>query len=306
MIKALSPCVLLLCLACAGPDFSTRSVHSDQTWLVRLDTYADPGKAAEVRHDHPAEWTEAGLRELASRVLVQERVGLLEKKPPPQPAFSADEVARLAPRLQQAFRMARPTEWIVFCLTRSTGTMQDVTSGGFFLQDRHLHVIVANHREPVSSGQDGAEAVRANPLRALKRTGRTLTFDPPTYALASPESWMGGYAGAPASELILDQTALLASLKRPGIEPVATQSLPAPAPPPAPPMPSTMPVAPPPTPAAEPVGADLHALVLRLQEEVTGLRRKLDEQAEEIARLKARLAESEKAQGKRPTKKPTR
>ena len=305
MIKALCPCALLLCLACAGPDFSTRTVHSDQTWLVRLDTYADPGRAAEIRHDHPTEWTDAGLRELVSRLLVQERVGLLEKKPPPQPVFSADEVAQLAPRLQQAFRVARPAEWIVFCLTRSAGASQEVTSGGFFLQDRHLHVMVANYREPVSSGQDGAETVRANPLRALKRTGRTLTFDPPTYVLASPENWMGGYAGAPASELVLDQTAFLAGLKRPSIEPVATQPPPVPVPPPAP-TPSTMPVAPPPAAAAEPAGADLKAQVLRLQEEVTGLRRKLDEQAQEIARLKARLAESEGAQRKRPTKKPTR
>jgi len=306
VIKALYPCVLLFCLACAGPDFSTRAVHSDQTWLVRLDTYADPGKAAELRHDHPAEWTEAELSAILSRLLLQERVGLLEKKPPPQPVFSADEVAQLAPRLQQAFRMARPTEWIVFCFIRSTGTAQEVTSGGFFLQDRHLHVIVASYREPVSSGQDGTEAVRANPLQALKRTGRTLTFDPPTYALASPENWLGGYAGAPASELILDQSAFLEAARQP-----AVPRVPAPVPPvqaSSPPVSiaPTTPVPSPPAQTSESVISGLKDQVLRLQEETERLKHKLEEQAGEIARLKARLAESEGAQRKGPTKKPTR
>ncbi|MBM4122318.1 MAG: hypothetical protein FJ249_06985 [Nitrospira sp.] len=308
MIKALYPCVFLLCLACAGPAFSTRSVHSDQTWLVRLDTYADPGKAAEVRHDHPAEWTEAELSAILSRLLLQERVGLLEKKPPPRPVFSADEVSQLTPKLRQAFRTARPTEWIVFCVIRSTGTAQEVTSGGFFIQERHLHVIVANHREPLSSGRDGTEAVQANPLQALKRTGRTLTFDPPMYALASPENWMGGYAGAPASELILDQTTFLEAARQPAV-PLVPALAPVPPVQASSPPASIAPTTPVPSPSAqtsESVISGLKDQVLRLQEETERLKHKLEEQAGEIARLKARLAESEGAQRKRLPKKPTR
>lgn len=307
MIKALLPWVFLLCLACAGPTFSMRPVHSDPSWLVRLDTYADPGKAAELRHDHPAEWTEAELRAILSRLLLQERVGLLEKKPPPRPVFSSDEVSQLTPRLQQAFRMVRPSEWVSFCATRQTGGGQEVTSGGFFFEERRLHVLVANHREPVSP--EGAEAVRANPVSALKGTGNTVTFDPARFVLATQTSWLGGYSGAAASEMILDQTAFLEAARQPAV-PLVPALAPAPVPPVqvSPPPVSIVPATPAPAPPAqtsEPDGAGMKAQVLRLQEEVERLKQKLVEQTEEIARLKASRSEPQSSKPKKPAKKPT-
>lgn len=292
MIKALLPWVFLLCLACAGPTFSTRAVHSDPSWLVRLDTYADPGKAAELRHDHPAEWPEAELSAILSRLLLQEHVGLLEKRPPPRPVFSHDEVAHLTPELQQAFRMARPTEWIVFCVVRPTGGIQEATSGGFFLKDRHLHALVANYREPVSP--EGAEAVRANPVSALKRTGHTVTFDPARFVLAVQTSWLGGYSGAAASELILDQTAFLEAARQPAA-PLVPALAPAMAPAAVQPSP---PVVQPPAQASEPDSAGMKAQVQKLQEEIERLKRKLEEQADELAKLKSKSAETKPSRKK--------
>lgn len=81
---------------------------------------------------------------------------------------------------------------------------QEIASGGLFLMDGRLHVILANHRERVSPGPDGAEAIRANPIRSLRATGGSLTFDPPTFVLASQANWLGGSSGPSASELVVD------------------------------------------------------------------------------------------------------
>ncbi len=298
MIKTLLPCLLLLCAACAGPAFSTRAVQGDQAWLVRLDTYADQGKAGGLLFDHPVDWPEKDFKAILGAVLILERSGLLDQKQAPQSVFSDREISQLAPGLRKAFLMARPSEWVSFTIAQSAGPAPTITSGGFFVKDKQLHVLLANHREPTPSGSDGAEAVRANPLQALKRSGRVLTFNPPMFAVAVQESWMGGYAGAPASELVLDQTAFLASLRPPAAAP-ATAPLARDAAPSA----GIAPV--PPAQSDETILMDLKGQVTKLQEENERLQQKLNDQAEEIAKLKARRKESESPQTKKPAKKST-
>ncbi|MBM4123519.1 MAG: hypothetical protein FJ246_00965 [Nitrospira sp.] len=314
MIKAVLPCLLLLCLGCAGPTFATRAVHSDPSWLVRLDSHADPDPAASLRYDHPADWSELELREILNRLLVQERVGALEQKPAPQPVFTADEAGSLAPRLRQAFQMARPSEWIVFVVTRSAGTGQEITSGGFFIADRRLHVLLANHREAVSPEE--SRAVKANPVSAVKKRGQSLTFDPARFALETQTSWLGGYSGLAASEMILDQTGFLEAARRPAI-PLAPALAPAPvtAPVTAPvaAQPSVRPAVPaasmqPPAPAqAKPSDAadgGMQNQMQKLQEEIERLKQTLAEQSTELSRLKSQSVERKPSKKKPATKKP--
>ncbi len=332
MIKAILPSVLLLaCLGCAGPTIASRTVHSEGSWLIRLDTFADAQKASALLYDHPADWTEADLNAILSRLLVQERVGLLEQKPPPRSVFSSGEIGQLVPKLQEAFRMARLSEWVGVFLTRSTGPTQEITSGGFFLKGRELHVVIANHRKQVPLGHDGADVARANPLRSLGGKGGALTFDPPVYALATQSSWMGGYFGAPAAEMVLDYQAFLRDVRPPAPAPVAS-----------PPPPRTeITAVPPPTPSQKPGSeagdtsfrdqaaalskdverfkrkleeqereiAQLKALLQELdmqKKEMERLQQKSEEQETEIGRLKARLGELEAAKRKPTTKKPAR
>ncbi|MEW6542203.1 MAG: hypothetical protein AB1411_01180 [Nitrospirota bacterium] len=263
--------VLLACLGCAGPALVSRDVQNEPALLIRLDAYADPAGVAEVKNDHPAVWADGDLEAMLGRLLVEERAGLLEKVPPPEPVFSPDEARLLAPGVRRAFQMAGPPEWIVFAVARQAGGGQTVTSGGLFLKDQLLHVVIANHREPVASGSDGLKQVRAHPLRALKRTGKTLGFNPPKAVVSSAESWPAGYGGTPAAALVLDLPTFMAST-----------TLPAPT-----------------APAGD---GDLKAQVERLREEIERLKEKLEDQEVEIARLKARLGESDGAQRKPPKK----
>lgn len=312
MLKALLSCVVLLCTACAGPSFISRPVHNDPSRLVRLDTHADPDKAAELHYNHPADWSEVELREILSRLLVQERVGLLEQKPPPQPLFTADEAGALAPRLRQAFQMARPSEWIVFAVTHQAGSEQEATSGGFFIADRRLHVLVANYREPASP--EASKAVRGNPVSALKGRGNIVTFDPARFVLATETSWLGGYSGAAASEMILDQTGFLEAARRPAMPMAPALALPppiaAPAMTPAA-VQSTLSAAPQPPaslPAQSKTGGtaepNVQTQMQKLQEEIERLKQKLTEQSEELAKLKSKSADTKPSKKKTAPRQP--
>jgi len=254
--------VVLGCLGCAGPSFTSRDVRSEPTWFVRLETFAEAGKAAAVRYDHPADWAESDVHAIVSRLLLQERVGLFDTKPAPRAVFSPDEAHRLAPALAEAFRQARPVEWVAFYFERPAGEQPEVTSGGMFLQDGRLHVIVANHREGMKPGPDGTDAVRASPIRSVRGAGGALTFDPQTVVVASQANWLGGSSGPSSSELVLDHTAFLAAKPAGGL--VTT------------------------TPASESEVTALRNQVRKLEEEVARLRARLDAQADDLARLKGR------------------
>lgn len=271
--------VVLACLGCAAPAFTTRTVQSESSWFVGLTTYAEPAKAAAVRHDHPADWTEKELHEILGRLLLQERVGLLDPPRPPRAVFSPEATAQLVPALRGAFHNARPSEWIVFFFARPSGGDQEITSGGFFLMDTRLHVIVANYRQRVYPGSVGTDEIRANPIRSYGGTGGSLTFDPSRFVLASQANWLGGSSGPSASELILDHTAFLATATAPGSPLTSTRAR-----------------------ASDEDFAKLREQVERLQEEVARLRETLDAQADELARLKSRQTHGDSAQPSQPRK----
>jgi hypothetical protein len=275
---------LLACFGCAAPTITSRIVDSRASGFIRLDTFADTRTAGDLRYDHPADWSEAELTTILSRLLVRERVGLLDQQPSPQPLFSSNEIRQLVPGLQRAFVMAKPSEWVAFYSTLPAGDLQEFTSGGLFLKGNRLHVVVANHREQAPSGREGLDAIRAIPLRPLGGRGFTVSFDPARYVSATKSNWMGGSSTTPASELILDYQAFLADALPPAPAPVATAPVAS-----APAM-----KAPPVVPQAGPTDESATSLKDRmtsLQNEVERLRRRVEEQDDEIAHLKTRLTE---------------
>ncbi len=297
MIRRLLPGVLvLLCAGCAGPTIASRAVGGDANWFVRLDTFLDARSTADLRFDHPAQLSDAELAAILSRVQAQERAGLLERKPLPQPLFSPGEIKQLVPGLQKALRSARPIEWAVFFSALPGGVVQEVTSGGLFVKGNRLHVVVANHRERIPSGSDSLAAIRANPLSPWGGKGVTLSFDPPRFVAGTQATWLGGSTAAPASELVLDHSAFLAEASAPAAAPVAA----------APVQPVT-PLAPPQVAPRDAGGyASMKEQVTTLQNEVERLRRRLEEQDDDIALLKTRLFELDALIKNPPKKKPSR
>ncbi len=262
--------LLALCAGCAAPPLATRQVQNESSWFVRLDSYQGEQHLSARPYEHPATWTVDDLSAILSRLLLEERVGLMDSPRPPQSVFSSEEIGLLAPVFQKAFGFARPVEWISFYLSQSAGQGIALTSGGLFTQGDRLHVVLANHRERLSPDSDEMEKVRINPLRSLRGPRGTLTFESSRFVMATRANWSGGHAAA-ASELVLDHQAFLAFLRLPGAG-------------------GTLSARPETTPSSgvtmERDDAGQKNVIQKLQEEVDRLRRKVEEQEAEIATLR--------------------
>ena len=213
-MKAIIAVILMVwTVGCANPGFIIQPVEDDPSLLVGLASSPDSSSEAETRHDHPVEWTAGDLQAILKRLAIQEGSGLLDSSRRPQTVFSQEDLTDLIPALQQTFNIARPSDWIVFAVWGSSEHTQglQVTSGGMYLQDQQLHILLANHRERVSSEEHGIQAIRENPFHALRDVKRTLLFYPTSYVMESGNNWIMSGFESPVSELVLDYQALLAT-----------------------------------------------------------------------------------------------
>lgn len=269
--------LLVICVGCSSPILSSRIVQDSSSWFVRLDSYQEATKSSE-QYEHPAIWSVEELYAILGRLLLEERVGLMDSAKPPQPVFSSEEIRMLAPALRQAFQVAGPRDWISFYLSQPEGSAVSVTTGGMFLAGSRLHVVIANHHAPIAPQSEDFAAVRTNPFRSLRGSGGMLTFESSRFVMGRQANWSGGHK-ASASELILDHRTFLSILKSTGVG-VPTGQIPV-----ASPMLNQAEAAPG-SPAAVTQDADHGTTILRLQEELERLKRRVEEQDAEIARLK--------------------
>jgi len=213
-MKAIIAAIFIVwCVGCANPGFIIQPVEDEPSLLVGLASSPDGSAEAETRHDHPVEWTTGDLQAILKRLAIQEGSGLLDSSRRQQTVFSQEDLTHLIPALQQTFNIARPSDWIVFAVWGSSEQTQglQVTSGGMYLQDQQLHILLANHRERVSSEEHGIQAIRENPFHALRDVKRTLLFYPTSYVMESGNNWIMSGFESPVSEIILDYQALLAT-----------------------------------------------------------------------------------------------
>lgn len=266
--------LFIICAGCAGPALTSHIVQEEPSRFVRLDSY---GTGAESpRYNHPSTWTAEEVTAILSRLLLEDRVGLMDSVQPPHSVFSLDEIVFLAPAIKESFQRASPEEWIAIYTASPRGDGLTVTSGGMFLSDSNLHLVVANHRTLLARESADLAAVRENPFHSIRGSGGTLAFESSRYVLRRQANWTGGHR-ASASELVLDHRGFLTSLQRTGTittlsSPRETGSL------------------------ALSSGSrsneglksepDPQAVILQLREENERLKRTVAEQEAEIARLK--------------------
>ena len=205
--------LLVWTMGCANPVFTIQPIEDEPSLLLGLASSPDRSSEAQTPHDHPVEWTISDLQAILKRLAIQEGSGIMDSSRRPQTVFSQENLTHLVPALQQAFKRASPSDWIVFAVWGSSEETQglEVTSGGMFLQDQQLHILIANHRERVSSEKDGIQAIRENPFHVLREVKRSLLFYPTNYVMASRNKWVMSGFGSPVSELILDYQSLLAT-----------------------------------------------------------------------------------------------
>ena len=175
----------------AGPRPDPIIIHETPREIVALRYDARGGSG----HSHPVPLAPARLAEVLSRVRVTPRdtlgLGGLFSKDETFPAFTASEIAALAPPLAEALRKASPRDIVTFYLLSSDPRLgRLITSGGLFVrEDNHLYLILANVRTSPSAGKNEGIAYemdnRNDPLTPIARYRFTVSFDPEEARIAN-------------------------------------------------------------------------------------------------------------------------
>ena len=137
-----------------------------------------PRETTTTQYEHPVEWSESDLHAILSQVRIQEQTGILDSAKPRKIVFFPEEIKALLPGLHHAFKIAQPSDHVVFALWVSSSRSQalEVTSGSLFVQGQMLHIILANHHERVTSEQDGIIAIRQKPFLYTEQCQRLLAL----------------------------------------------------------------------------------------------------------------------------------
>ncbi|MEW6325251.1 MAG: SHOCT domain-containing protein [Nitrospirota bacterium] len=231
--------VALWAAGCAAAPPAGRVIHQEGEAgkvesFVRLDPAKEPASFS-----HPAGVTPERMKEILSGVTVQWHAGLLSAifSRTPRRAFTDSEASMLATHLSRALAEATPQEAAVFYLNApETGESARVTSGGVYVRDDKLVLMLANYHYVVtwsdqSTGKSpvSPKTARQNPLYSFPEGDYRLIPGPGQTLLGGNPSVMGRLFGKPSRGLVVDMTAP-AAMAEPAPE--------RPAPPPPPPSPA--------------------------------------------------------------------
>lgn len=174
--------ILAAVVGCAASP-PPRVVYQDSVSSVRLSV----DERTKEPHSHPAHLTTDQMASILSGLRVVSRQGILgaifSGSDNDRPAFSPGEIQGLAPQLTRALAQAKPDELVTFYRRLSdTNVGLAVTSGGLFVNERHMYVILANNRTLPSAGMNQNMVSTLDPvdspLLPISRTDFRVTFTP--------------------------------------------------------------------------------------------------------------------------------
>jgi hypothetical protein len=200
----------LFLAGCAIPQTPYRIVYEDPVNYVRLeldDTVLPewpPG-----HHAHPKLFTPEQMTQILAGLTAQEhRIWLqnwIQGEAPLVPVFRDEEVALLAPQIVEAFAGAKYNERVTFYLSQpQTSVKRIVTSGGLYVQDHALHVILGNWQIVYGIPTYGMIYDRRYPMRPTAAKGFDLFFKPPEAVIKQHSSLLDTLLANEKDELVID------------------------------------------------------------------------------------------------------
>jgi len=210
-------CVVVGCLftGCIAPPLYSYLVYENPTSFVRLEIspWVDPD-LPQTWNAHPAtlslrQMTEA-LRGLRVREHRSGPVRWVRGLADQEPAFREEEIELLAPRLLEGLALAVPQELVTFYISHPVNaTKREVTSGGIYVRDGHLHVIMSNHRTNYEVPPAGLIYDRRYPLFSLAPLDVDLLYETDDTVLPKEESvWSAILGDEHSGEIVLDLSRL--------------------------------------------------------------------------------------------------
>ena len=208
--------LVLLSIGCATAP-PPRTVYQDNATAIRLQL--DP--KAGTGHSHPAHVSLDELRHILAGVRIQSRSSfipsILTGDASLAAAFSREEEIFLARHLSEALAEAKPDELVTFYRRVTTATVGlAITSGGLFVHNQHLYVILANNRTLPSDGMSQSIVSEIdpveNPLLPISRTSFRVSFVPTTSMVPEDERWPWPYID-PGRLMVIDLLQLARDMK---------------------------------------------------------------------------------------------
>jgi hypothetical protein len=199
-------------VACSVPPIYYYPVYEDPTAFVRLEfsSWIDENDQT-TWYSHPVNLTRRQMQEALQGLRVRDRrpgpIRWLFGEAQPIPAFREEEIELLIPQLLEGFDLAVPQEVVTFYLSHPLNvTRREVTSGGMFIKDHHLHIIISNHRTVYGIPPAGLIYDRRYPLMSLAPLSVDVLFaSPETMVYQKPKSLLEVLWGdRGGGEIILD------------------------------------------------------------------------------------------------------
>ena len=201
--------------ACGAPPLSSYLVFENPVAFVRLEIspWVDP-ELPQTWNAHPATISRRQMMEALRGLRVREHrsgpIRWFRGFAKPEPAFDEEAIELLAPRLLEGLELAVPQELVTFYLSHPiNATKREVTSGGLYVKDGHLHIIVSNHRTNFEIPPAGLIYDRRYPLFSLTPLGVDLLYEADDTVISKEESFWSAILGDEHSgEIVLDLSRL--------------------------------------------------------------------------------------------------
>lgn len=204
--------------ACAIPQVPYRTIYEDPVNYVRLEE--DDAVLPEWppgHHAHPKPFTVEEVTRLLNGMTVKEHRIWLQKwfqgEAPVVPVFKDEEVALLVPQLVEAFSSARYNERVTFYLSQpQTSVKRVITSGGLYVHEGYLHVILGNWQIVYGIPTYGMIYDRRYPMRPTAAKGFDLYFEPSDAVVRQRSSMWDTIFANTKDELVIDMSRWQASV----------------------------------------------------------------------------------------------
>jgi hypothetical protein len=198
-----------------APTMYSYIVYENPTSFVRLEVppWVDP-KRPQTLHAHPAPLLLDQMVEALKGLRVREhRSGpflWLLGPADEEPVFQEAEIQSLAPHLVAGLELAVSQEVVTFYSSHPVNaTKREVTSGGMFVKNGYLHIIVSNHRTIYEIPPAGMIYDRRYPLFSLTPLYVDLLYETEEVVIPKKKSFWATVLGDERSgEIILDLSRL--------------------------------------------------------------------------------------------------
>ncbi len=170
-------------LGCASPPFYSYLVYENPTAFVRLEfsPWADTDRP-QTWNAHPAALSRRQIQKAFEGLRVREHraapIKWVRGMAELEPAFRKEEMEVLVPRLLEGLELAVPQELVTFYVSHPlNATTREVTSGGLYVTEGRLHIILSNYRAVFGIPPAGLIYDRRFPLFSLGPLGVDILYE---------------------------------------------------------------------------------------------------------------------------------